>query len=176
MLLLALSFLFVLSLKVHVYSDPLNSFHLNPRLLAATLGRRRFLSNFRQLCWYFTPSFLQLFSVTLLKYFQGPHVLSTLPCKSKWERYAKQWDCITSSVMFPISALFLNCALAPPRVICLFSLLQSNLLLFQIWWRILMKHPRMRLTRGNGTSRSVKNLTGPCGQKMFSCLLWEVES
>ena len=119
MLLLALSFLFVLSLKVHVYSDPLNCFHLNPRLLEAKLKRRRFLSNF-------TPSFLQLFSVTLLKYFQGPRVLSTLPFKSKSERYAKQWDCITSSIVFQINALFLNCALAPLRVICLFSLLQST--------------------------------------------------
>ena len=43
------------------------------------------------------------------------------------------------------------------------SIYLLNLLLFQIWWRTLMKHPRMRLTRGKGDSVECQDLTGPCG-------------
>lgn len=120
----------------------------------------------------YTPSFSQLSSV-----------VKGLICRAYCSLYMsgkpehwKNWDSFTP-IMFQINMLFLNSAAAPLSHLlqmALYSItLPLNLLLFQIWWKISTKHPRMRLTRGNLTPRSVKSLTGPCGaQDVFLSISW----
>lgn len=73
-------------------------------------------------------------------------------------------DCYTKCPISDKQIFPESCSGTSECVSCNFSLPLDQFtalsLFFQIWWRILMKHPRMRPTRRNGRCQ---NMTGPRG-------------